>query len=123
MGKDSTIAIMFLVAILIVTVMFLGDYAPSLGISSSLTDMFIQVIPGVFITLLGLVGASKARGASIVGSFMAIGVGLALLLGEMNTAGILTEWILSGVTLIQVQGIVIIFTIIFGGAIYASSSR
>jgi hypothetical protein len=115
---------LFLVAVSLLAIFayLTGGYAADLGFNAAIGTNLTAIFPGLFVTILGLV--SVARGGPLaIGGFGAIGIGLAVLFGEMYTVGIITSGILAGATIVQVQTITIVVALLMGGVAYATQKR
>jgi hypothetical protein len=90
-------------------------------IPASLGATFGTILPGLLITGLAIVGAVEVRrGPAAMGAFSVAGVGLALTLYELNSAGIVTATMLLPATLAQVQVLVVVLGFIMGVVAYRS---
>ena len=121
--KNSPIVMIAVFMIIVVFILFFqGGYADGFGLSATIDDDLLAVLPGLFVSIIGIIAVSQAKGSPlIIGGFGAVGIGLAVLLSEAYTAGIFA---LTGtVTLAQLETITIIVSIILGGVAYASTER
>jgi len=73
-----------------------------------MADEYIGLLPSILLITVCIYGAKNAHGAAIVGAFIMLGVGFALLSGELNTMGILIPDILTATFTIQYLQIVIV---------------
>jgi hypothetical protein len=105
----------------IVVSWFLVNYGSTISVSAILGSNVIVVLPGLLITFLGIIAVVEAQGGlGVVGCFALMGVGLAILLGEMYTVGVIDDVLLAGATLVQLQAITIIISLLMGGVAYVS---
>ena len=106
---------------MIVVSWFLVNYGSTISVSAILGSNVIVVLPGLLITFLGIIAVVEAQGGlGVVGCFALMGVGLAILLWEMYTVGIIDDVLLAGATLVQLQAIIIIISLLMGGVAYVS---
>ena len=82
------------------------------------TDEYIGLLPSILLITVCIYGTKNAHGSAIIGTFIMLGIGFALLTGELNTMGILVPEILSATfTLPYLQIVIILFTTIIGAAV------
>lgn len=90
-------------------------------IPASLGATFGTIFPGLMITGFFIVEVMYTKnGAGAMGGMTIAGVGLALLLSELNTAGVLTAAMLAPASLASVQVLVIVLGFIMGVVAYRS---
>jgi hypothetical protein len=106
--------------ILVIYFFFQMGYATPLGLDASIDDSLIAVFPGLFVTIIGLVAITRLNTPLIIGAFGAVGIGLAVLMNEMYDAAIVTDIMLGGTTIAQIQTLVIILSLLMGGVAYNS---
>jgi len=121
--KNSPIVMIAVFMIIVVFILFFqGGYADGFGLSATIDDDLLAVLPGLFVSIIGIIAVSQAKGSPlIIGGFGAVGVGLAVLLSEAHAAGIFTDAMIGGATLAQLEVITIIVSILLGSGVYASS--
>jgi len=79
------------------------------------------ILPGLLIMGVAVVEAAWAKnGVGAMGGYTVMGVGLALLLYELNVAGMVSAAMLAPATLEQVQTLVIVLGLIIGVVAYRS---
>lgn len=88
------------------------------GIPAAMGAAFGEVLPGLIVTALAMLGAVKTSGGAAAGSYCVLGVGLALTLFELNAAGVINAAMLAPATLEQVQMLTIILGFLLGIASY-----
>lgn len=120
-GNNYTM-IVVVVCIIVLAVALKGNY---LGVSAllpvALGEYLFAVLPGLFMTIFGMyLVATRGRDPAMVAGFGLVGFGLAILFGEMYAAAIINDTLLAGATLIQLQAITIIVSILMGGVAYAA---
>jgi len=90
-------------------------FLPSVSASQDL----MSVLPGIMITFLGLgVASGVKRSPAMVGACAVAGLGLALLIDELNVAGILLVANMGGWTVYQIQVLVLVASFLFGAIVY-----
>lgn len=123
MGKKSSPVVMIAVfmTIIVIVLFFAGGYAADFGLSATIGDDLLAVLPGLFVSIIGIIAVSQASDSPlIIGGFAAIGIGLAVLLSEAYTAGIIIDAMLGGATIAQYETIVIIVGLLLGSVAYVS---
>jgi len=124
MGRKDRPIVMIAVfmALIVLILFFAGGYATTLGLSVTISEDLIAVFPGLFIFIIGIASISQTMGNPlVVGGFGTIGIGLAFLIQEMYDAAIISDVMLAGATIAQLEILVIIVSIMMGGVAYASS--
>lgn len=112
----------FMVIVLVITLVYLGG---DLGFTQDMQDDFISVLPGLSIFVVGAF-ALAAIGPSMfaIAGFGVMGLGLAILVDEMNTAEILIPDILTTTfTLGDLQLIILVFFTLMGAIVSAMAGR
>ena len=90
-------------------------------IPTSIGATFGIILPGLLIMGVAVVEAAWAKnGVGAMGGYTVMGVGLALLLYELNVAGMVSAAMLAPATLEQVQTLVIVLGLIIGVVAYRS---
>lgn len=123
MMKGSMLKIPMAVVGVLAIVIFLIFAGESLGLPSDTPTQLSAVLPGMIIFFVGVV-VIGTQGLSVFAfpGFLGIGIGLALLMGEMNTANIVIPSVAKGgLTLEQMQYFVIIVCGLFGAGIAGMS--
>ncbi len=99
----------------IFTTMAIPDMPVDLGAT------FGTILPGLLLTGVAMVEAAWVkRGPGAMGAFCVSGVGLALLLYELDVAGVVNAAMLAPATLAQVQALLIVLGFIMGVVAYRS---
>ena len=113
-GKRKN-ANMALVMIMIITMtVFFAFYDTA---TMDIANEYIGLLPSVLLITISIYGTKTARGPAIVGAFIMLGVGFALLTGELNTMGILVPDILTATfTLGYLQTVIVLASTIIGVA-------
>jgi hypothetical protein len=101
------------VLLILVPIMFLIWAGPGLGLPADTPTRIIGVLPGIFVFFIGAFGLMTMKSPILVlPSIMAIGIGLAILAGELVAIGIVT--IIGDPSLIQIQYFFIVFCTLLG---------
>ena len=95
-----------------------------IGLESDVTQDFIMVMPGLFIFAVGAIFIVLV-GLSIYAlpAFGVTGIGLALLFEYMSNQGLISDQLLSGLSVGDVQLIIIIFGFLIGAIVGAMGAR
>jgi len=106
-------ASVLLVAVIFMFLLYAGE---GLGIDSEVMNDIIIVLPGLSVIVVGCLILGTVRTPSfLLPGLGAIGVGFAILLGEMNDAGMVVDtFVANGFPLIGLQGFSIVFCLIVG---------
>jgi hypothetical protein len=103
------------VAVSLVAVVATLTYGKTvLGLAADIDVSFAVLLPGLAIVGVGCVMVAITPGVFKFPSFFMIGLGVAVLLGEMNSLSLLTPTMLEGLTVAQLQVWVIVVSLIFG---------
>ena len=119
MVKKTTMQVMGIFgAIIIVSIFFMRDYASTLGLSSTIGLYLVNVLPSSLTMILGMIAVASAKreNSLVIGGVICVGIGGAMLLGELNTIGLIT----AGSSLAQIQALVIVCSVIIGGLFHVS---
>ena len=111
-------------AALMVVVVFLAlfYFGDQLGFATNIETEFVQVLPGLFIFIVGMLIVATVKGVFTLPGMMIVGVGVAYLFGTLDTMGYITAQMLTGLTIAQLQLWIIIISTLFG-AIAAAYTR
>jgi len=83
-----------------------------------IADEYIGLLPSILLITASMYGVKNARGSAIVGAFIMLGVGFALLTGELNTMGILVPGILTiAFPLRYLQIVIVLFITLIGATV------
>jgi hypothetical protein len=118
--KGSPVVMIAVFMIIIVIILFFaGGYASGFGLSATISDDLLAVFPGLFVSIISIIAISQTTDSPlIIGGFSAVGIGLAILLSEAYTAGIIVDAMLGGATIAQYETIMIILGLIMGTVAY-----
>jgi len=119
--KWNTMKIATLILIIVVTFLTLFYSGDILGLSPTIDSDYITLVPGLFIFIIGAGATWTVRGVYQFASMSCVGIGVAILIGDMHTLGLVTEELLAGLTLAQLQLWTIVISGIAGGIIVASN--
>ena len=121
MGRRSNpIGVMAVfVGIFMVIIYLAGGNGVTIGLSASLTTDLITILPGLFVSIVCVIGLGSQNGPLSVGAAGVLGIGLAVLLGELHTLGTLTDAMLAPATLAQYQTIVVVAGFLLGAVKYS----
>ena len=120
--KVSEIRMIMAVTLLLAVIVFTMYAGPTIGLPADTTEKLINVLPGIFVFFVGA-ALLAWQGVSIFSlpGFMALGIGLAVLIGEIEAFAVYPVAPAGGPTLEQVQWIIIILCALIGGALAAVS--
>jgi hypothetical protein len=91
------------------------------GIPATLGATFGTILPGLLVAGLAMITAISMRsGPAAMGAYTVTGLGLALLVFELNAAGVLTNAMLLPATVAQVQVLIIVVGFVVGIIAYRS---
>ena len=108
---------------LLVGVIYVFSVNPDMvGLPVGDTADFISLLPGVLLSLFGLVSMKTRKPIERFGCVMLVGFGLVMLLSSGNTLGIVTADMLHGLTVAQAQLWTIVGSLVMGGVVYSVSS-
>ena len=104
-------------------VMFVALYGGSVGFTAEVKNDLVLLMPGLLFFVIGvIVTAVAARGIWAVPMMLVTGIGLAVMVGTLDSLGLITAQMYYGLTLPQTQVWVIL---LFGllGAVLAAVTR
>ena len=102
-------------ALLIAIVGALVVGGEELGISTDMTNEFIQTIPGLFVFVVGVMIITQVEGVFLLPGVIVVGLGIAVLMGTMDDMGYITTQMKSGLTIEQIQIWTMVIATIAGG--------
>jgi len=112
MAKNNMWTVMMMIGIM---VLFFAFYDTA---SLDIADEYIGFIPSIMLITISIYGVKNAKGSATVGAFIMLGVGFALLTGELNTMGIWIPDILTATfTLQYLQAVIVLLITIIGAAV------
>jgi len=113
-------ATILMVVVIIMFFLYAGTY---LGLPANTAEKFTMVLPGIVIFFIGVAGlVSQGRSIFALPAFLGVGIGLAILVGELNTQNIVVPSLATGgITVGQMQQFIIILCGLLGGVIAGSS--
>lgn len=124
MGLTDDLKIPIAIGLTLVVVLGLFYMGDEIGLESDITQDFIMVMPGLFLFVVGAIMVVLV-GLSIYAlpAFGVTGIGLALLFEYMSNQGLISDQLLSGLTVGEVQLIIIIFGFLVGAVVGAMGAR
>lgn len=112
----APIAITILV---IVVFVFISRYPATVNMDASAGNTLVSLFPGIFVGLISIFILAESGGYGQVPGLMGIGMSLCFLVGELNTNGLVTSQMLSGLTISQVQIWIMVLSTLLGGVLYS----
>ena len=120
----STFTLVGAMALLVAIFIFMSFYAGSLNLPANTASMFMSVLPGVFVFFAGITSLWWAKVSLFaLPGFAVLGIGVAILLGEIQTSGLYPIVGTGDVTIAQFQWIIIILCTMIGAVVAAGSRR
>lgn len=100
--------------IIVVMILALQEYD---NVNLDITTEYIQLLPGLLVTVASLYGVKNSCGPMLTGAFFMFGCGLALLTAQLNTVNILIPTILTAdFPLKHLQVLIVVLSTIIGAA-------
>jgi len=115
--------ILLSVVMVLVVVLFLIYGKTILSLDTSIDTDLISLMPGVTVVVVGFIMAAYTGGAFRFPSIAIVGVGFAILIGELDDLGMITATMLEGLTVAQLQLYCVVLGLLFGGVIGYLGSR
>jgi len=116
--------------ILIVVVMIIGisiflsiGYGSSFGITAEVGSNLVLILPSIFFFIMGSLIVAATSGLFVIMGFGGIGIGLALLLSQLNIIGILQAQDLGYWSVTEAQTVIIILSLMVGGIVALATRR
>ena len=118
----KVIVAVIMVIFIVITLTYIGG---DIGFTQDMQDDFVSVLPGLSIFVVGAIIMAVIGPNMFVGAaFGVMGLGLSILVEEMNTAEILIPDILTtSFTLGDLQITVLVFFILIGAVVSATVGR
>lgn len=118
----KTVISIIMVVVVLIALVYVGGY---LGFTAGMITDYATLLPGLVIFVVGTAMLRvTGTGSFAVPAFGLVGIGLAILVGEMNTVGVLIPDILTATfTIADLQLVVIIFFVLLGAIPAALESR
>ena len=89
------------------------------SISSSLGAYYVDLVPGILVTFLGMLTASRVRDSpAVIGCFAFVGLGLAIIMGAAYGVGMVNAGMLGSASLEQAQAVTFVLALLLGGVVY-----
>jgi hypothetical protein len=120
--KSSTLKIVIAITAFIVIIMFINMAGTSIGLPANTSDQLLYALPGIVVFFLGVI-TLVMTGVSVFAlpGFSALGIGIDILLGAVQTHNIYPIEQIGGASIAQTQWIIVIFCALIGGIIAAMS--
>ena len=118
--------IMAFISIIAVAYFLTQDYAiTDLGFDAQIATDLMSVAPGIFLFLISITIVSQIDSGhpALVGGFACMGLGVVFLVQELYTIEIITDAMINPATILQIQELIFIISILLGGYAWASSKR
>ena len=107
--------------LVIVVFMFIVMYPGTVNMEASAGNTLVSLFPGIFVGLVSIYILADTSGYGKVPGLMGVGMSLCFLLGELNSTGLVTSQMLSGLLVGQVQIWIMVISTLLGGVLYAYS--
>lgn len=85
-----------------------------LGLTTVNINTLFGLLPGLLVALVSIISVNKTSGIGKMGSIFGVGIGLIVLIGSADTAGLVTPDMLNGLTIVQTKIWIIVGSIIVG---------
>jgi len=105
--------------LIIIIFVFISKYPGVLNMDPGAGNMLVSLFPGIFVGLISIYILAETGGYGQVPGLMGIGMSLCFLVGELDTNGLVTTQMLSGLTIGQVQVWIMVISALLGGTLYA----
>lgn len=100
---------------LVVVFLAMFYFAEDLGFDADMDTDFLQILPGLAAFVIGITLFAITRGMFAFPALMVVGMGLAHLFGTLDTMGMITAQMKTGLTIAQIQlWIIVIFSLVGG---------
>lgn len=120
------IVIIAFISIIAIAYFLTQDYAiTDLGFDSQIATDLMSVAPGIFLFLINVAIISQIDSGhpAMVGGFTFCGLGIVLLVQELYDINIITDALIDPATILQIQELILIVSILLGGYAWASGRR
>ena len=98
------VAVLMILVVMAMFFMYGGEY---IGLGSDSAEKFINSIPGLLVVGIGAYSIPK-RGIFTTAGFCGLGIGFALLVGAMYDSSLVSDQMLTGLTLLEEQMLIVI---------------
>lgn len=100
---------------LVVVFLAMFYFAEDLGFDADMDTDFLQILPGLAAFVIGITLFAITKGMFAFPALMVVGMGLAHLFGTLDTMGMITSQMKTGLTIAQIQlWIIVIFSLVGG---------
>lgn len=124
-GKSRSWSEKYMWVFLGMIVIFLAivAYPGAIGLDPSVGTTLTQLFPTLFLTAISIYMLTHAEAAGKFGGTMCLGLALCLFIGAMDTRGLVTVSMVSGLTLTELQVWIMAISTIIGAVYFASQTR
>lgn len=115
MGRRNSLTGVLLVLIIAAVVLIYSPYA-----ELDLSTEYLQLLPSLILIVVAVYGAKGTRGFNQVFAFILVGVGLAMMAGQLNGLGVLIPDIIveyPTLTVAYIQALIVVVSAIVGAAV------
>jgi len=120
MGKSKIDIAPIAVTILVIMLFWYISQNPNvINMSSGAGLTLLTLFPALFVGFISLLGISQSKGYFSVPSVMVLGMSLCFFIGEADSLGLVSNSMLGGLTISQVQIWVMAMATLLGGCLYA----
>jgi len=120
----STFMMVAAMALMAVVVIFLVFYSTTLNLPTNTAEMFIAILPGLFLFFVGVMTLWMAKVSLFAfPGFTILGIGIAVLLGEIETSGFYPIYVAGGPTIGQYQWAMVLLCSMIGAVVAAGSRK
>jgi len=120
MGKSKIDIAPIAVTIFVIMIFWYISQNPNvINMSSGAGLTLLTLFPALFVGFISLLGISQSKGYFSVPSVMVLGMSLCFFIGEADSLGLVSNSMLGGLTISQVQIWVMAMATLLGGCLYA----
>jgi len=120
MGRSKIDIAPIAVTILVIMLFWYISQNPNvINMSSGAGLTLITLFPALFVGFISLLGIAQSKGYFSVPSVMLLGMSLCYFIGEADSLGLVSNSMLGGLTISQVQIWVMAMATLLGGCLYA----
>lgn len=123
MKKLDIFPIVMVVGTILTLAIFLTHYSSELSFDSDAGEDFITLLPGIVVTIIGFLVVSQLGGVWGLPGLGATGLGLAYLAEQLYDLGYISTQMLTGLTIGEVQLMIIVISCLTGGIVTATSKK
>jgi len=115
MGRRNSLTGVLLVLLIAAVILIYSPYA-----ELDLSTEYLQLLPSLILVVVAMYGAKGTRGHNQVLAFILVGVGLAMMAGQLNGLGVLIPDIITEyptLTVAYIQALIVVASAIMGVAL------